>query len=339
MKIMMRIGSLVSAAIVLLLNGVRAQDIHFSQYDQSPFNINPALTGAFDGAYRFIGNQRSQWRSVTVPYRTTGLAVDARNPQGLPVHGGLSLFHDQAGDSRLRRTSLNLSSAVEVPLNGDRNTLVTIGAALGFTSMQMDYSQLTYDSQWNGLVYDPSIGSGESFARDGRAYMNAHLGAAFMKKWEGGRRLNAGMGLFNLSAPKQSFFDEGFVRLGQRVNIHATWIEPINAEWEIRPSMLFMSQGAYREWDIGGTAHYILSSQPFMFRAIYGGVFMRTRDAGFLVAGMRYDEWNVGLSYDINTSDLRPASAGRGGFELSVIYIIPPKPTARLLRKVCPDYI
>jgi hypothetical protein len=92
MKNLMRIGWLVSAAIVLVLNGVRAQDIHFSQFDQSPFNINPALTGAFDGAFRFIGNQRSQWRSVTVPYRTTGLAVDARNPQGLPVHGGLSLF-------------------------------------------------------------------------------------------------------------------------------------------------------------------------------------------------------------------------------------------------------
>jgi hypothetical protein len=62
----------------------------------------------------------------------------------------------------------------------------------------------------------------------------------------------------------------------------------------------------------------------------------RARDAGNIIAGMRYDMWDVGLSYDINVSDLVPASNRRGGLELTVVYIIPPAiqiPTYRSCKK------
>jgi len=326
-------------AIVAIHFTAFSQDIHFSQFDQAPFNLNPALTGNFDGQYRFIGNQRSQWRSVTEPYRTTGLAVDGKNLGAQQVHGGISLFHDQAGDSRLRNTIIQLSAAKEFALNADKSTVLVPGISLGITSMRIDYSALQYDNQWNGLSYDPLLDPGESFARSSRAYFNLNAGAIVQHKWEGGRKLTAGLAFFNLSSPRQSFFDDGYVRLDPRINLHATWIEPINAQWQVWPSMLVMTQGKYREWDLGGTAHYIISPKPYLFRAIYAGMYYRTRDAGFVVAGVRFDEWNVGLSYDINTSGLRPASAGRGGFELSVIYIMAPKPTSGPIRKVCPDYI
>lgn len=339
MKNCLRLLLILPAFIAVCCASVHGQDIHFSQYDQSPFNLNPGLAGQFDGAWRFTGIQRSQWRSVTVPYRTTGFSVDGRYPGGTPLHGGLSFYHDQAGDSRLRRTSVNALMGASLPLDEPGSLVFSGAVAAGLTSMQIDYTDLSWDNQWTGLIQDPSRPSGENFARDGRTYINIHLGAALRKTWEGGRSITGGLGLFNLSSPRQSFFDQAFVRLDRRINLHATWVERVHEQWEIRPSMLFMSQGAYREWDIGGTAHYILSPAPFMFRAIYGGLFMRARDAGFLVAGVRYDEWNVGLSYDINTSALRTASAGRGGFELSAVYILPPRPSPGTLRKVCPDYL
>ena len=46
------------------------QDIHFSQADLSPLNLNPALTGMFNSDYRIHANERTQWRSVTTPYKT-----------------------------------------------------------------------------------------------------------------------------------------------------------------------------------------------------------------------------------------------------------------------------
>jgi hypothetical protein len=44
------------------------------------------------------------------------------------------------------------------------------------------------------------------------------------------------------------------------------------------------------------------------------------------------------MSYDLNTSTLRPASTGRGGLEFSIVYIVPPKLIHGTLKKVCVPY-
>ena len=58
-----------------------SQDIHYSQFYNSPLNLNPANTGMFDGDFRFAANQRTQWRSVTVPFSTFSLSADAFQPK------------------------------------------------------------------------------------------------------------------------------------------------------------------------------------------------------------------------------------------------------------------
>jgi hypothetical protein len=49
---------------------------------------------------------------------------------------------------------------------------------------------------------------------------------------------------------------------------------------------------------------------------------MRRKDAAIVSAGVDYNNLNVGVSYDFNTSDLDRASNGKGGYEISLIYII-----------------
>jgi hypothetical protein len=55
---------------------LQAQDIHWSQFQSSPLNLNPALSGFFDGDYRFVLNHRNQWKSVTTPYNTFSGSID-----------------------------------------------------------------------------------------------------------------------------------------------------------------------------------------------------------------------------------------------------------------------
>ena len=66
---------------------VFAQDIHFSQFANSPLNLNPAQTGLFNGDYRIMANQRSQWSAVPIPYSTFSLGADMRNPIRLKNQG------------------------------------------------------------------------------------------------------------------------------------------------------------------------------------------------------------------------------------------------------------
>ncbi len=55
-----------------------AQDPRFSQYYASPWNLNPALTGVFNGRWRATANYRDQWGSFLspVPFRTYAAAVE-----------------------------------------------------------------------------------------------------------------------------------------------------------------------------------------------------------------------------------------------------------------------
>lgn len=333
----LHIAVVVSAMIYGL--GAGAQDIHFSQFYQSPFSLNPALTGDFDGALRLTGNQRTQWRSVTVPYSTWGIAADLSNTFNQNISSGLSVFTDKAGDSQLKTTMINFAAAKSFVPSSKPLDAFRVGGMFGFTMMSIDYSALQYDNQWNGFSYDPTLQSGEQYSRDSRAYLNLHLGALYHHTIDDDRSLKAGVGLFNLSSPKQSFFDQAFVRLDTRTTLHLNYLHRLNAEWQVEPMGLLMRQGKFTEFNIGGRAHFTVDGRSWNYEAFYFGALARARDAGNAIVGLRYHQWDVGVSYDINLSSLKPASSGRGGFEIGVIYIVPPTPKARDVKKICPDYI
>ena len=63
--------------IILLPFTIKAQDLHFSQFNENPSLINPALTGA-NSVMRASAVYRDQWRTVTVPYKTYGVSFESR---------------------------------------------------------------------------------------------------------------------------------------------------------------------------------------------------------------------------------------------------------------------
>src|SRR6185369_15603478 len=83
--------------------GVYSQDLHFSQFYNSPLLTNPANTGFMpDGDYRLGVNFRNQWSSVmSVPYKTMSAFGDVQTMQNQDNTGWLGLggvfLHDVAG--------------------------------------------------------------------------------------------------------------------------------------------------------------------------------------------------------------------------------------------------
>jgi len=335
-----------------IIKSTCAQDIHFSQFYQSPFNLNPGLTGQFSGAYRFIANQRTQWRSVTLPYTTFGMSADANQlelPDGFlnskngktfetRLNTGLSLYNDKAGDSRFKTTIFNIALGKELKIGNNQRERFSAGLMIGLTSMKIDYSALQYDNQWNGFMYDPNLNSGEQFARSSRGYFNFNLGATYFNTRDKNHELVIGSSWMNIGNPEQSFFDDGYVKLDSRFIFHGAYKFQIKNQWLAQPMVLAMFQGTYQVINFGGLAHYIVSDDAWFSRSVYAGVFGRARDAGYIIAGIHYDAWDVGISYDINTSNLKPASSGKGGFEISAVYIIQKAPKT-IPVKVCPQFM
>ncbi len=326
--------------ILLMMSGtLQGQDIHFSQFMSSPMNLNPALAGNFKGDYRFVGNGRRQWSSVTIPYQTFGLSADANNFLRLKNFGaGLSMYQDKTGDSHFSTLVINVAASYRIKLNKDSTQFLSLGLQSGLTSRRIDYSNLYYDNQFNGFVYDPTTPSVEEFQNSGRLYPNLNAGINWLYNIKERTGISLGVALANISTPKQSFYGNDFVVLDKRYTAHASLQLKLSEKFDLLPVLLFMTQGTFRELNGGGSLKYILNKNPSHYRAVYLGGSLRAQDAVFATIGMDYQKLYVGLSYDINYSNLKPASNYRGGMEFAVIYILDVLPKKKMY-KICPAYI
>lgn len=335
---MRRIPLLLPALVALLRCG--AQDIHFSQFFNVPMGLNPGGIGQFDGDYRAHGVFRQQWRSVTVPYRTFGLGGDARDFKGVKGLGlGAWLFNDRAGDSRMNQFHFSLGASWTETLDARKRHSLTVGAQLGITSLTIDNGGLTFDAQYNGFTYDPSRDNGEDFRRYGLAHEDVHAGLVYRYARSSRQWLQAGFGLFNLTRPGVGFLGEPSIPLDRRSDAHAMASFTVHPDIDVLPVMRFMAQGTFRELDLGANARYILLERYGLKRALLAGLHLRARDAGFIFAGLERDDWTFGMSYDINTSDLVPASRYRGAIEFTAVRIWRKRPPVPVRFKACPEQL
>ena len=92
----------------------KAQDLHYSQFYNSPLNTNPALIGIFNGDQRFNLSYRNQWKFVPVTWTTFSLAYDRKYYLEDDKHffrfwGNLN--YDRQGDSKLTLTGINVGAS------------------------------------------------------------------------------------------------------------------------------------------------------------------------------------------------------------------------------------
>ena len=87
---------------------VAAQDIHFSQINETPLWLNPANAGMMNGYFRATANYRSQWSSMGNAFQTMGVSLDAAtlktNKNKAYLGLGMMVFNDKAGVAKLGNT-------------------------------------------------------------------------------------------------------------------------------------------------------------------------------------------------------------------------------------------
>jgi type IX secretion system PorP/SprF family membrane protein len=324
--------------LLILTTPVLAQDIHFSQYNNSPLNLNPAQTGMFKGDIRFVANHRNQWKSVSEPYRTFSGSVDmAVSYSEKQQHSGGLLFNsDQAGDSKLGTMQFMLSYAYSRFLDGENKHALSFGLQAGIAIRSISYSDLTFDEQFDGDGFNPQAGNTENFENDGHSYPD--IGAGFAYSFAPGPKFRIGTGLSvqHLNKPSDSFFDKD-VKLNPRFQYDLKADGDLTDRISLIPSLLYMGQGSFRELTGGASVRLRINQKPGRNYAFYLGCHLRQADAIIGSAGLDYNSLHVEASYDINTSDLERASNNRGGFELSAIYIIT-KVKPQAAKPPCPVY-
>lgn len=309
--------------ILLLLSAwissTQAQDIHFSQFYASPLMQNPAFTGFFNGDYRMTAIARSQWRSVTVPYRTVGGSLDLSFRSGLAkkdMYGvGMVLFSDRAGDSRFTTTRVDVITAYSKMLDRYQHHYLSAGIDAAYTAAYIDYSRLTFDENFEGGI------TTENFALNTTRYIDASAGVQYTYMPNKNDNVTFGGAVYHINQPNQTFMDDRSSIVYRRYVLNASATYGITERVSLFPKVNYMIQGPNTELNFGLFGRYDFSNTSSKVYGVYLGVLNRMKDAFIVVNRYDFNDISLTFSYDFNYSTLSRVSRGLGGPEVSIQYI------------------
>lgn len=324
----------VVAALFFQTSKVTAQDVHFTQFDAQPMLLNPANTGAFNGDFRANVIYRDQWRSIlgASAFKTYGASFDMPVIRDISVDDylavGAQLYNDRAGDGNLNNFTGLVSVAYHKFLGTQGRTVLTVGLQGGYSQKSLDLSRLYFGDEFDEGIWNH--GGGEEFSwlttRANGFVVNA--GVSFAHAVSENFSFTLGAGANNINQPLESFDTRELrsdVGLGMRYTGQLGAIINVNERFSLRPAALYQSQQSAQEIIAGNEFRYILGDGYDLptAPAIFLGGWYRNDDAIMGTVGLEYKGFRVGFGYDYNTSDLRSATNGNGGFEISIGYIAP----------------
>ncbi len=315
-----------------------AQDIHFSQFYNSPLNLNPALTGVMNCNIRLVGNFRNQWSSVlkSNAYNTYSVSYDQRIPSGRSDYFGVggTFWGDKAGQTEFATLQGRLSLSYSKKMGGYRRKAhyLVMGADAGLSQRSINFLNAQYGTQHNGEgQYDPTLPTYENFDRDNFLFADLAAGLLWFSVLDEDNNFYFGAAYNHLNRANQSFDSEEFQPLYSKFTFHAGGEFLVTERLALKPGLIVLMQGKSFELNGGLSAKFKLGGNRRVYQAFQLGAWLRLAnrleegihsDAFIVSAHFDYEEFTIGFSYDINISDLRPASNSNGAFEFALIYKI-----------------
>jgi type IX secretion system PorP/SprF family membrane protein len=324
--------------LFLSING-RAQDIHFSQFFEAPLLRNPSLAGIFTGDIRVQAVYRDQWNSVTTAYKTTSLNAEYKLPIGKGsdfITPGIQVLHDRAGTVSWVSTHILPALNYHKSLSSERNRYLSVGFMGGPVRRHFDRTKMSTNTMYDGM------GDGESFVQPNYTYIDAAAGMSYNSQLGENPDNNFYLGIayHHFNRPKNSFYRDASAELNPKMVASGGIRFSVTPGSYLTIQSDYSTQGSFRE--LMGGALYGIKIGPELDKPLYtihGGLFTRWNDAIIPVIKLDYAPFSFSLSYDVNISNLRTSSYGRGGFELGVSFIsFTRKDNSSINSVLCPKF-
>ena len=309
---------------LVLITGIKlnGQDFTFSQFQEMPLLRNPAIAGLFAGDIRIQSAYRSQWLSVTTPYKTMAISAETKIPakyQDDFFTASLLVTNDVAGDSRLSRLQILPSINFLKSIN-DNNGYIALGFIGGLVQSQFDPTKLTFDDQFQNGSFNPLNPTSQTFSKTSITYFDASVGMSYSDRIGENTKFYLGGAYFHANKPKVSFLDDKVLLKPRSV---------INAGLSIETSEYdnfyifgdYISQAGNRQGLMGLMYSHIIGEYMEDDNVSLSlGAFYRWGDAVIPAIKLNLYKVSLGISYDMNVSKLSRASQLRGGYEFTASY-------------------
>lgn len=300
-----------------------AQDLHFSQFFNSPLTTNPANTGFIpDADYRLSAQYRNQWSSImTVPYKTMSISGDAqlfrdRLENGWLGVGGVVLS-DVAGSGSLRSTKIYGSVAYHQMLGN--SSLLSAGFNLGWANKRIDPSGLKFPDQFDGKFFDSNIPTAAIPLDNSVSYFDMQVGMNYAYFPQENVYINAGYSIHHVNKPRETFFGDntetGIIPMRHIGFVNA--VLKVHEKVIISPNVYFATQAKATELAGGVLANYNLTEAGE--KQLIAGLYYRHKDAAIPMLGFELNNLRFTFSYDATVSTLKNFNTSRGGSEFTLV--------------------
>lgn len=294
-------------------------DPHFSQFYAYPLWLNPGMTGVMDGNYRITGIYRNQWNDVMTAFNTAGVSLDFNTEKNLNI--GFNFMNQTAGDAGYKYLNAYATLAYSgIRFGQDNNQQITTGIQVGLLSRRFDPVKFQFGDQWNPITgYNPGATTADVIAQSSSSVLDVGAGISYFDASPDKKaNLFAGVAAFHLTRPEDPFVNSSSKKfLPVRYSFHAGARINLSERASITPNFLYLKQGNASEKMAGLFTQLNVND----YTDLLFGVNYRFNDAVSPYAGVAFQSFVLGVSYDVNTSDLGKAVTGTNSLELSFTYI------------------
>ena len=324
----------------------RAQaDIHFSQFYETSILRNPALTGVFSDDYKLGLYYRNQWSSITHPYSTALFSAEGHVPVSSVsedfVSFGILGYSDRAGSIDQKITTVYPALNYNKCINTDHNTFLSVGFTGGYNQYSFDPTKTTFNNQYLNNAFDPSNPSMENLPNAKMSMWDLGAGINYNTSMGEDNRTTYVIGFsgYHFTQPKFSYYQTSGITENMRLNANGAASFTITDMINMQIQANYAIQGTYKE-AVGGvlvtwTQLGSISKPRF---SLTGGLMYRVGDAIIPIVKVGYQQFAMGLSYDVNLSSLNEASNFQGGYEFTLFYTGNFSDKGMTRKTVCPKF-
>jgi type IX secretion system PorP/SprF family membrane protein len=301
----------------LFCGQLHSQDIHWTQFERAPLQLNPARTGDFYGTARLTAIARLQSNSIAnTGFFTYAFSVDAPIIKGLRendwVGVGLNFATDKAGTLELGIKSQSFSGSYHYAVDKKARTYLTLGVQIESYGRKVGNSEAAEfrDGTKMSLNESPDFQNATGYTA------GLQLATALNQRTKlriGGKfgrigRVNVGLG------------QNSRYRVPNRISLHADLDIQTGPKTRFIPQLLYENYGTASVMVLQGRAKYLLDKEKKI--DISGGLGYRFGDALQVLFGLSWGDIDIGIGYDLPVSGQASEAVPLGGLELGISYIM-----------------
>lgn len=315
-----RKGLLFVLMLVLPLISI-GQDHIYSQFYNAPIYLNPALTGQFEGDFRFNALYRNQWTGLASDYSYMSASADFNLER---INSGVGLIFNRSSEGTAYLQKNNIAASYSYIIGGD-DFAISFGLQAGVTNQKLNWDKLVFGDQIGvGTGYIPgSISGAERPAVDSRFYLDANAGTNLVYG-----KFMLGLAAHHINRPDESL--SGFqAKLPMRLSANMSYkLTLIPDQYDRDGSYLIPSVVAYKQQNITSYS----AGMQYKYAGINAGIWYRGGSSGSgndaIVFSVIFDIFNrrtngekfrLGISHDATSSKINYTNTG-GTSEIGVGY-------------------